>query len=62
VAAGARIGITVIGSTITAWYSSSPTAAWTQITSRTDTTYQGSGYLAVETRASHVDDFGGGAR
>ena len=62
VAAGARIGITVIGSTITAWYSSSPTAAWTQIASRTDTTYQGSGYIAVETRASHVDDFGGGAR
>ena len=28
-----RIGITVVGSTITAWYSSSPTAAWTQIAS-----------------------------
>ena len=58
--AGSRIGITVVGSTITAWYSPSPTAAWTQITSVSDTTYPGPGYIAVETRASHVDDFGGG--
>ena len=31
--AGSRIGITVVGSTITAWYSPSSTAAWTQVAS-----------------------------
>ncbi len=62
VGAGARIGITVVGTTITAWYSPSATAGWTQILAATDSTYQGTGYIAVEARASHIDNFGGGTR
>jgi hypothetical protein len=62
VAAGARLAITVIGSTIKAWYSPTPTGAWTLLITSTDSTYATAGYLAIESRASHVDDFGGGGR
>jgi hypothetical protein len=62
VAAGARLGITVVGTTITAWYSPNASSGWTQLLVLTDTTYQGSGFIALEARASHVDDFGGGTR
>ena len=60
--AGSRIGITVIGTTVTAWYSPGANAGWTQLLTTTDGTYQGAGYIALEARGSHIDNFGGGAR
>jgi hypothetical protein len=60
VSAGSRFGITVVGTTITAWYSSTATAGWTQVLTVTDSMYQGAGYIALEARGSHLDDFGGG--
>jgi hypothetical protein len=60
VGAGSRFGITVVGTTITAWYAPSATAGWTQVLTVTDSTYQGAGYIALEARGSHLDNFGGG--
>jgi hypothetical protein len=59
VTAGDRIGIIVNGSTIQAWYA--PTnGSWTQLLTTTDTTYTQTGYLALETRTTPLDNFGGG--
>jgi hypothetical protein len=60
VGAGSRLGFTVVGTTITAWYAPTATAGWTQVLTVTDSTYQGAGYIALEARGSHLDDFGGG--
>jgi hypothetical protein len=61
ITAGDRISIAAIGSAISGWYFSAANGTWTQLLTRTDTTYAAGGYLALESRASHLDNFGGGA-
>ena len=60
VGAGDKLGLTVTGSALVAWYAPAATGTWTRILTATDTTYTSAGYLAMESRASHLDDFGGG--
>lgn len=60
-ASGDRIGITVVGTVITAWHDTG--SGWQQVTSYDtsgDTTKYTAGNLAVEFRSSVLDDFGGG--
>jgi subtilisin family serine protease len=59
VSAGDRIALTVSGTTLTGWYATA-TGSWNAVLTTTDPTYTGAGYLALETRATHLDDFGGG--
>ena len=60
-AVGDSIGISAIGSTISAYYKPSG-GSWTLLASRTDTTYSGAGYLALESEIGgwKCDDFTGG--
>lgn len=59
---GDGIGIRCSGSTITAWYRSGSAGSWTELASRTDSTYSAAGYLAVSISdtTGRVDNFGGG--
>ena len=61
VANGDSIGLRIVGSTLTAWYKASG-GSWTQLASRTDSTYAAAGYLAlsISDTTGRVDDFGGG--
>ena len=59
VAVGDRVGIVVSGSSVQAWYAPAG-GSWTQLESQTDSTYTAAGYLALESRGSAIDDFGGG--
>lgn len=61
---GVTFGIEMIGSTLKAYYKPSG-GSWTEIGSRTDTTYDSAGYIAVgwwytDPTATDLDDFGGG--
>jgi len=58
VAAGDKLGLTITGSTLTAWYQAGSNT-WTRLLTTTDTRYSGVGYLSMEARATHLDDFGG---
>jgi hypothetical protein len=61
-ASGTRIGIQVVGSVITAWRDTG--SGWQQVmsydTSGDATKYTAAGNIAVEFKASTIDDFGGG--
>lgn len=60
VAAGDKIGIRVIGNTITAWHYSG--GAWAEVLSTTDSTYGSAGYIGMASTdtTTRIDDFGGG--
>ncbi len=58
-APGDKLGLTVTGTTLTGWYAPAATGTWTRLLSTTDSTYSTAGYLALEARATHIDDFGG---
>jgi hypothetical protein len=60
VSVGDKLGIRAIGSTIEAWYYDSSAGTWSFLFSRTDSTYSSAGYIAMESRGSALDDFGGG--
>lgn len=58
---GDKIGIRVVGSTITGWLEQG--SGWTEQLSRTDSTYAAAGYFGFYTSDDstwRVDDFGGG--
>lgn len=59
-ASGVKYGISVIGDTIAAYENTAGT--WTELASRTDSTYTEAGYLAIEVNPNSDiwDDFGGG--
>lgn len=60
-AAGLRIGISAVGSTIKAFYDSG--GGWVEALSVTDATYGGAGYLGLYWHGestSRIDNFGGG--
>lgn len=63
IADGDGIGISCVGDEITAWYRSAG-GSWVSLAVRTDTTFTGAGYLALEcfgvAGGSVLDDFGGG--
>ncbi len=58
---GDKFGVEVIGSTFTAYYKDGA-GAWTNMGSRTDTTYPAANYvgIAITGAAVTIDDFGGG--
>ena len=58
---GDKFGVEVIGNTFTAYYKDGA-GAWTNMGSRTDSTYTIAGYvgIAITGAAVTVDDFGGG--
>ena len=55
-----KLGMSVVGTTITAWRYTS--GAWSELGSRTDSTYSAAGYLSIEIYETtiRIDDFGGG--
>lgn len=61
VADGDSIRLRVVGSTLYAFYKASG-GSWTELTTRTDSTYSAAGYLAlsISDTTGRVDDFGGG--
>jgi hypothetical protein len=63
-AAGDKIAIRIVGSTITALHYT-PSGGWLQVetydTSRDTVRYTAAGNIAVEFRGSKIDDFGGGS-
>lgn len=60
-AAGDKVGMEIVGSTITVYYKVGA-GAWTSIGSRTDSTYTAAGKLGMRSNAlaTQYDDFGGG--
>jgi hypothetical protein len=58
--AGDKLGISCVGSTITAWRYTS--GAWASLGARTDSTYSSAGYIGIEITDTtyRLDDFGGG--
>ena len=61
VAAGSKVGLRVLGTTLSAWYQPSG-GSWTQVVSTTDTTYSAAGRIAMKMRGDlgRFDNFGGG--
>jgi hypothetical protein len=61
VASGDSVGLSVVGSTITAYYKAAA-GSWTIIATRTDSTYTGTGLLSIDynSTTARLDDFGGG--
>jgi hypothetical protein len=57
---GDKIGLRAVGTQLEAWYYDSSISTWIPLFSRTDSTYTGANYIALESRASDIDDFGGG--
>ncbi len=62
IAVGDKIGLTVSGSTLTAWHK--PAAgSWTVVSTINDSTYTGAGYIGANiagSSSSAIDDFSGG--
>jgi hypothetical protein len=61
VASGDSMGLSIVGSTITAYYKAAA-GSWTTLTTRTDGTYTGTGLLSIDynSTTARLDDFGGG--
>ncbi len=61
VAAGSKVGLSIVGTTLTAWYQA-PGGSWTAVASTTDTTYSAAGRIAMKMRGDlgRFDNFGGG--
>lgn len=60
IASGMKIGLEVVGSTLTTYFNRSGT--WTSVSSRSDSTYADAGYVLMTCTeaAASFDDFGGG--
>lgn len=61
--AGDSFGLSVVGSTLTAYRKAAAGGGWAPLFSRTDATYTDAGYLSVRIQDADVrlDDFGGGS-
>jgi hypothetical protein len=60
---GARVGISIVGSTINVWLNTG--AGWVKVGSRTDATYAAAGFIGAELYGGtnrSFDDFGGGTK